>query len=148
VDPARDLPHLDPVGRIEEPERAVPEAAAVEQEVERDDDRQHDVERAVEQAFGGPDRALRRLEERRDRGLDPGGDLLGRERHVADRHAVRAEQLPERGRQRVRATVDQQGDLPRDRPRERHHDEADDEERGAVAGDDDQQPGSPGPGLR
>ena len=117
VDPARDLRHLDPIGGLEESERRVPEAASVEQQVERDDDRQDDVERPAEQPFRRSDRALGGLQERGERRLGLGGQLLGRERHVADRDAVSAEDLLQRGRQGVGPAIDQQRDLAGDRGR-------------------------------
>ena len=93
----------------------------------------------MEELLGGAERALGRLEERVDRGLGLGCQLLDRVRPVADRDAVRAENLAQRGLQRVGAAPDQERRLTRHRPRERDDERDEDQEAGAVRGRDDQQ---------
>jgi hypothetical protein len=94
----------------------------------------------VEELLDGPDRPLRRLEEGVDRGLGLGGQLLDRQRPVADRDAVATEQLAERRLEGVRAAPDQQRHLSRHGSGERDDERDEDEEAGAVCGRHDQEP--------
>ena len=101
----------------------------------------------MEQLLRSEQGAFRGLQEGVDRGLRLAGDLLDRERPVADRDAVVAEDLVDRDRQGVRPAADQERRLARHRPGEGHGDRRDHHEPGGIGRDHDQEARAAGPCL-
>ena len=98
--------------------------------------------------LGVPQRALRGLQERRQGGLQLPRELFDGDRPVADRDAVRAEDLPQCGLERVGTGLDEHLQLAIDGRRKRQHDQADDDEPGAITRDHDHESRTAGPLLR